>query len=628
MVKNIFLLLGGNRLNFGILNKFKQKNYKVFVIDWNEHPQMAGDKHYRLDVKNPDLIIQALQQDGYWEQVAFAYSSIDLAVSSVAKINKAIGLRTISDEGLKYSSSKSMMTAKWQEAGLLNRISKKYEQMHSEILDFNNSYKIIIKPDNSASSRGITILEKNSNEELIEQAFKKAQDEASNNIVVVEEFVEGTEFTVEMIGDDYGNVSVYGISHKTHTKNAINNKIAVKLHYNAVSDELQHKIAETAIKCYKALGFSASLGHLEILLKEDGTLSPVEIGARSSGFIASDLVDIVSGSDFLGDLINVQNGMPVINGLHPQTEKSSLYFFYDFPAGSIVKKSLNFTNFLESSIISRYSNRSNLVEGHRFDNVDNDNARVGYEILEGRKSVMTIDYIKRQEQQMLAEMLEDKVFFDAHIHHKAKENGGFIVGLEGKPYFEGTLSNKEVLSQHSPENNYIAFYYVSNSEKLKIIKHKYLKYHPRREKYTPDEVIESISLNKPKCVMIDTLNEPYWVPYDYWKIAGEFPDLPFIFPHSGGYLINDFIKICHFQKNIWIDFALTHTSLGHLGNKKGLPYINQAIEYALEAPFAERVLLSSDYPFFSQEDVVAYYEVMNKKHFLNQNFINLLEKIK
>ena len=67
---------------------------------------------------------------------------------------------------------------------------------------------------------------------------------------------------------------------------------------------------------------------------------------------------------------------------------------------------MNFTDFLESSITSRYSDRSNLVEGHCFENIDNDNARVGYEILEGRKAVMTIEYIKHQEQHMLAEMLE------------------------------------------------------------------------------------------------------------------------------------------------------------------------------------------------------------------------------
>lgn len=404
MKQKIFLLLGGNKLNFGILNKFQKAGYLVYVIDWNEHPQMTGDKHYRIDVKDSNAIIDALKKDGVFDNVAFAYSSIDLAVPSVAKINRAIGLNTITDEGLKYSSSKSMMTQKWNEAGILNRISKKYTDFDDSIIEFNKKYKMIVKPDNSASSRGITIVEKNADTETIKNAFNRAKTEASDNITVIEEFVDGTEFTVEMIGDNYGNVSVYGISKKQHTKNTDNNKIAVKLHYNAVDFDLQNKIAEFGIKCYKTLGFSSSLGHLEVLLKQDGTLSPVEIGARSSGFIASDLVDIVSGSNFLADLIKVQNGMPVKNGLHPQTDKSSLYFFYDFPDGYEIKKPVNLLDFTESSIESRYFNRDNLYVGNKFTKIDNDNARLGFEILSGPKSVMTPEYIQIQEQAMLNKM--------------------------------------------------------------------------------------------------------------------------------------------------------------------------------------------------------------------------------
>lgn len=406
MDSKIFLLLGGNKLNQGILNKFKKAGYLVYVVDWNSNPQLTGDKHYQLDVKDADSIIHALQEDNVFDCVKFAYSSIDLAVSSVAQINRAIGLHTISDEGLKYSSSKSMMTQRWNEQKLLNRISKKYCDFDNSIIEFNQTYKLIIKPDNSASSRGITIVEKNADSTALQNAFFRAKEEASNSITVVEEFVEGTEFTVEMIGDIYGNVCVYGISQKQHTQNTDHNKIAVKLHYNAIDNELQNKIANFGIECYKSLGFSASLGHLEVLLKQDGTLSPVEIGARSSGFIASDLVDIVSGSNFLADLIKVQNGMPVKNGLHPQTSQSSLYFFYDFPDGSIVKNPVNLSNFLESSIHCLYHNRENIVVGNKFSKIDNDNARFGFEILSGPKAVMSQQYIKTQEAAMLAIMME------------------------------------------------------------------------------------------------------------------------------------------------------------------------------------------------------------------------------
>ena len=137
MDSKIFLLLGGNKLNQGILNKFKKAGYLVYVVDWNSNPQLTGDKHYQLDVKDADSIIHALQEDNVFDCVKFAYSSIDLAVSSVAQINRAIGLHTISDEGLKYSSSKSMMTQRWNEQKLLNRISKKYCDFDNSIIEFN-----------------------------------------------------------------------------------------------------------------------------------------------------------------------------------------------------------------------------------------------------------------------------------------------------------------------------------------------------------------------------------------------------------------------------------------------------------------------------------------------------------
>ena len=38
MEKPIFLLLGGNKLNYGIMHKFQNIGYRVFVIDWNVRP--------------------------------------------------------------------------------------------------------------------------------------------------------------------------------------------------------------------------------------------------------------------------------------------------------------------------------------------------------------------------------------------------------------------------------------------------------------------------------------------------------------------------------------------------------------------------------------------------------------
>ena len=173
------------------------------------------------------------------------------------------------------------------------------------------------------------------------------------------------------------------------------------MHYNAIPLDLAQRIADVGMKCYKALGFQSSLGHLEVILKGDGTISPVEIGARSSGYIASHLVDIVSGRDFLGDLRQVYNGGLVEDGFREQSSNSSMYYFYDLPAGSTVVHPCSLLDFCDTTIISHASDRAEIVEGRQIGKIDNDNARIGFEILEGPKDVMTEAYIADAEKRML-----------------------------------------------------------------------------------------------------------------------------------------------------------------------------------------------------------------------------------
>lgn len=293
------------------------------------------------------------------------------------------------------------MTRIWNDAGLLNRYSRLIETMDSDVFLQSQVYKLIVKPNISSSSRGITILDKGADKEAVINAIEKAKKESFDKKVVVEEFVEGREFTCDMLGDSFGNVSVYAISVKYHTKNTNNNKIAVKLHYNSnvYPDETYRRIAETGKKCYKSLGFSSSFGHLEILLKSDGTLSPVEIGARSSGFITNPLVSLASGQDYFGDYLKVINGGRIEATDHINGPISSMYFFYDLPNGSSVIKPCTLMDFLPEGIVSEYYNRSKILQyGYQFKDITNDNERIGYEVIHGEREMMSIHRIESAEQ--------------------------------------------------------------------------------------------------------------------------------------------------------------------------------------------------------------------------------------
>jgi len=401
--KKIIVILGGNILNSGIVDYCKKQDYNVVVVDWSPNAHLKGDLFLCIDVKDTPAIIKALEENGIHD-IYGAYSSIDLAVPSVNAINKHYGKESMDEEALANALPKSTMTRIWNEAGILNRYSKIFEVLNDEVFEKVVAMKMIFKPNISSSSRGITIVAKGSNKETVETAFVKAKTESFDKKVIIEEFVEGREFTCDMLGDKYGNVSVYAISVKYHTVNTSNNKIAIKLHYNSdfYPDEVYEKIAETGKKCYRALGFKASLGHLEILMKEDGTLSPVEIGARSSGFITNPLVSLASGQNYFADYLNVINGGRIENKDHINGPHSSMYFFYDMPHNTTVKHPCSLMDFLPEGIKSEYCNRTKIMqEGFAFSDINNDNERIGYEIIHGERHLMSIHTIEKAEQEFI-----------------------------------------------------------------------------------------------------------------------------------------------------------------------------------------------------------------------------------
>ena len=297
-----FVLLGCNRLLTGQVAHLRELGYKVIVVAWNGVPSITGDLYIRMDVKDSSGIVAELEKRGFAGKVEGALSSIDLAAPTVNAINRWCGNRVM-PEKFDRVLSKNEMRDSWMAAGVFNRISMMDSEFDLEkIFDLSKRMKLICKPDVSASSRGITILEKGQSRESLLKAFERASSASFDGRYMIEEFVEGEEFTVDMLGDAYGNVNCYGSSIQHHSKYAHDNHVTVIHHWNSrkYDDATWNRIAEFGIACYKALGLHSMFGHLEIIMKSDGSFTPVEMGARSSGFICSHTVWKASGHDYLG----------------------------------------------------------------------------------------------------------------------------------------------------------------------------------------------------------------------------------------------------------------------------------------------------------------------------------------
>ena len=402
MKSPVAILLGGNKLHRGVVDKLHERGMKVIVVDWNPEPELKGDHHLWVDTKDTGRVLEALAQLGQMD-VRVAYTSTDVAVPTAVAIHKRYGLCV--PQGARYEAplSKAQMATGWNEHKLLNRFSLLIPPGQQQMLfAAARGKEVIVKPNVSSSSRGITIVTAGADETTLRTALDRAQRYSFDGQAVVEEFFKGREFTVEMLGDSEGSVAVYAISVKYHTVHAGPNRIANKLHYNSTlyPDETYDRIADYGRRCYRSLGLNCSFGHLEILMREDGVLSPVEIGARSGGFIAYPLVQLASGRDFFEDYLGVLGGARVANQSY-RTSISSMYFFYDFPPDRPCRNATHLCKHLPTGIESLYHDREAIDRGRTYRTIDNQSERHGHEILCGHRSTLTIEAVETAERRML-----------------------------------------------------------------------------------------------------------------------------------------------------------------------------------------------------------------------------------
>jgi predicted TIM-barrel fold metal-dependent hydrolase len=217
------------------------------------------------------------------------------------------------------------------------------------------------------------------------------------------------------------------------------------------------------------------------------------------------------------------------------------------------------------------------------------------------------------------------IFHDAHSHRLLAQAGGLFIGLEGQPVFADTITNAQAFALEDKSKLRFAVEYVTQAAEVGT--HPLLKYHPRREHYSPPFVVASLRRSRPQLCVIDTLNQPFWQPLDYWGIAREFREIQFIFCHAGGYDILDFLKMADFTPNVWLDFSLTQEYFGWAGPRPKLRHVSDCIDYGLQFERIKRkVLFGSDEPFFSQSLALErYLKLPDQKLFLTENYVALLQ---
>lgn len=223
----------------------------------------------------------------------------------------------------------------------------------------NFEFPIIIKPTDRSGSRGVTKV--NDPKELI-NAYKRAKNNSFNNQIIIEQYINGKEISVEMVS---WNGEHYYLNSTDKETTGEPYFVEIGQHQPSnLSKKLKNRVIDITKKSLDALGIKYGASHTEIKIDENNKLFIIEVGARMGGdFIGSHLVRLSTGYDFLQSVIDIS----LENFTRPKINKrkySGVFYLNPKPGivANIVDNSSDYYQVIDKEIKYKIGDKVNNIK--------------------------------------------------------------------------------------------------------------------------------------------------------------------------------------------------------------------------------------------------------------------------
>lgn len=302
------MVLAAGLLQIDVIEKAKSMGYYVLAVDGN--PKAPGfnvaDKAICADIVNEETMLK-IARDEHVDGVIHPCSEVSMAV--MGRINDELGLSGISREQAICATNKHLMRKAFEKGNAPSPksiLAQDAEDAWRRLLsEFDTD--AILKPSRNSGSRGIAKVSRNMDKGDFIRAYDEALSESRDHSVLIEQFIEGPEFSIEMIVWQ-GDIHVLTVTDKKTT----GAPHFVELGHNqpsCFSATDVETLKAAAVAGVRALGVNNCACHAEAKLM-NGKAYLMEVGARLGGdFISTELTHLSTGIDMVAAAIDVALGV-------------------------------------------------------------------------------------------------------------------------------------------------------------------------------------------------------------------------------------------------------------------------------------------------------------------------------
>lgn len=302
------LVLAAGILQVPVIKKAKEIGYYVIVADGDSNAVglQFADKAICANITDEEVMLK-IAREQHIDGVIHPCSEVSMNV--MGRINDELGLAGITKEQAIRATNKHLMRNAFEKGNAPSPMSILTKSAEDAWIHLQNDLSTngILKPSRNSGSRGIAKVSRNMDKEDFVKAYNIALNESRDKSVLIEQFIDGPEFSIEIIVWN-SEVNVLTVTDKKTT----GAPHFVELGHNqpsCYSKEDVETLKTAAVAGVKALGVNNCACHAEAKLM-DGKAYLMEIGARLGGdFISTELTHLSTGIDMVAAAIDVALGM-------------------------------------------------------------------------------------------------------------------------------------------------------------------------------------------------------------------------------------------------------------------------------------------------------------------------------
>ena len=239
-------------------------------------------------------------------------------------------------------------------------------------------FPVICKPRDNSGSRGVKLCR---DLKELQECIDEALQYSKLDTVLVEEFIEGREFSIESLHYE-GKTEVIQFTEKKTTEFPYNVELGHKQPANLTVAQ-KDCIREIIAKIASALKFENCPSHTELKVNERGIFI-IETSPRLGGdFITSTLTPLSTGINLEDQLLHIALGEKV-DTTTGRVDKASGVCFFSYPEGEVVHISDKISEVSSWPMISNFELK--LKEGDKVNPITSSLSRYGQFIVSGDTS--------------------------------------------------------------------------------------------------------------------------------------------------------------------------------------------------------------------------------------------------